>query len=395
MTSSQSSASFYVLLPSNTNVDGNRTNSFRVRLPRKLEFGADWCVGLAVLVYPHTWPSLGTSVEQYVHVHWLTGKSVRIPLPSSTFRNPVELRDGLKRALGEGDEKLASETRTLQNTLSHLQARARQAAEIELNNKQLQKQQHDNENKEGERQVEEKVLLPYPPTTPFRPAAGAAAAIEQEQHEQQQQQQPKTDDEREQQLNNLYRKHLHALIQAELDEDTRATLEATKDLGLEAWIHAYRKVRNACRFDFDVERQRFQVEMNPKFIERLVLSEQLAYILGLNNGELVASDSGRVVEARFQPDMRGGISSFFVYTPGLIEPVIVGDVTAPLLRAVNIRGAPDEIVEEQFIAIQYHKLLVKELSEVFVEIRTASGTLMPFQYGTCQLTLHFKKMPYF
>lgn len=95
------------------------------------------------------------------------------------------------------------------------------------------------------------------------------------------------------------------------------------------------------------------------------------------------------------PDMKGGVSSFYVYAPDLIEPVFIGDVAAPVLRVVNIRGAPDEMVEECYTAIQYHRLIAKELSEIFIEIRTASGALMPFQYGTCTLTLHFKKIPYF
>jgi len=93
--------------------------------------------------------------------------------------------------------------------------------------------------------------------------------------------------------------------------------------------------------------------------------------------------------------MKGGVSSFHVYAPGLIEPVIIGFVTAPLLRVVNIRGGPDELIEENYVAIQYHKILVKEVSEIWIEIRGASGALMPFQYGTCILTMHFKKIPYF
>jgi hypothetical protein len=100
-------------------------------------------------------------------------------------------------------------------------------------------------------------------------------------------------------------------------------------------------------------------------------------------------------EARFVPDMKGGVSSFFIYAPDLIEPVIIGNVTAPVLRIVNIRGWPDEFVEEIYMPIQYHKLLVKEVSEIFIEIRSPSGALMPFQYGTCTLTLHFKKNDYF
>ena len=63
---------------------------------------------------------------------------------------------------------------------------------------------------------------------------------------------------------------------------------------------------------------------------------------------------------------------------------------------VNIHaGLNDEVVEENYFAIQYHKLLVKEVSEIRIEIRSASGNLMPFQFGTCTLTLHFKKAAYF
>ena len=122
------------------------------------------------------------------------------------------------------------------------------------------------------------------------------------------------------------------------------------------------------------------------------LSAQLAYILGFH--PKLRLDTPLSV-ASYMPDMSGGVSSFYVYAPDLIESVFIGNVAAPVLRVVNIRGAPDEIVEECYVAIQYHRLIAKEFSEIFIEIRTASGILMPFQYGTCTLTLHFIKLPYF
>jgi hypothetical protein len=359
-------------------VEGNRTNSFRVRLPRKLEFGADWCVGLAVLIYPHTWPALGTSTEQYIHVHWRSGHSFRVVLPQSTFRNPMELRDGLKRLLGEGDQQMAKRIRTLQNTMVHLEPAAMEAADNKLKALKTLKRKGDG-----------------PPSTPFRPSAK-----DKEESSEQQVSTPLPDKPVNwrtlypEEWSKLYREDLKARVAAD-GEETVALLAAHRKPGLEEWIQCYKKVRNSCRFDFDVERQRFRVFMSEQFVERVEISDQLAYVLGLPSGGILTPENAPAAEASFQPDMRGGISTFYLYTPGLIEPVIVGDCTAPLLRVVSIRGQPDEIVEEQFVSIQYHKLLVKELSEVFVEIRTSSGTLMPFQYGTCQLTLHFKKMPYF
>lgn len=101
MSSSNSSgnASFYIVLPSNTSVEGNRSNTFRVRLPRKLHFGSAWSVGLAVLVYPHSWPSLGTTESQHIRLEWQTGESLKIDIAAANLRNPAELLARLQRAL--------------------------------------------------------------------------------------------------------------------------------------------------------------------------------------------------------------------------------------------------------------------------------------------------------
>jgi hypothetical protein len=169
------------------------------------------------------------------------------------------------------------------------------------------------------------------------------------------------------------------------------------------------------------ENQRFTLTVNTDFIARVELSEQLSFILsfldtrfsccssaaGVNSEEdnsaestilspepLTAS-SMRVWEAKFMPDLTGGISTLYVYAPGLIEPVIVGDQCAPLLRVAIVRGQPGEMIEDTYVGIQYHRLLTKEVSEIQVEIRSATGQLMPFQYGNCILSLHFRKTPYF
>ncbi|KAL3092068.1 hypothetical protein niasHS_004231 [Heterodera schachtii] len=163
-----------------------------------------------------------------------------------------------------------------------------------------------------------------------------------------------------------------------LTEEERALLEATKEMGTEAWIQAYREIRLVCQFNYNVNRNRFVLNTDPRYVKKVEVSPQLAYILGFNNTEFMQAEN----EARFMPDMSGGVSSFHVYTPDLIEPMMIGDVTAPVLRIVTIRGNPDQVIEEQFFAIQYHKILLKEVSEILIEVRTNSGSLMPFQYGT-------------
>uniref|UniRef100_A0A1I8BWD6 Uncharacterized protein n=1 Tax=Meloidogyne hapla TaxID=6305 RepID=A0A1I8BWD6_MELHA len=124
--------SFYIVLPSNTNVEGNKTNSFRVRLPHKLQFNSEWSVGLAVMVYPHSWSSLGTTSEQFFTVTWQTGEIVRLNVLSSSFVNPQQLKECLDRALNEGCEELAEKMRIFHleylSMLKELRGQAKQEA---------------------------------------------------------------------------------------------------------------------------------------------------------------------------------------------------------------------------------------------------------------------------
>jgi len=175
-----------------------------------------------------------------------------------------------------------------------------------------------------------------------------------------------------------------------MTDDLKQIISVTNEVGFDPWIKVFRKPRLACNFEFHSYKNRFSLFIDSEYVEKIELTEQLAYILGFDRQILTET-----CVATFMPDMRGGVSCFHVYAPGLIEPMVIGDVTAPVLRIVTIRGKQDEIIEEQFLCVQYHKLLVKEISEIFIEIRTSSGTLMPFQYGTCTLTLHFKKASYF
>jgi hypothetical protein len=74
---------------------------------------------------------------------------------------------------------------------------------------------------------------------------------------------------------------------------------------------------------------------------------------------------------------------------------MIGDTMAPLLRIVNVLRDLDEPCENDYVSIQFHKLLTKQINEIRIEIRTEDGTLVPFEYGTVKLTLEFKKMSYF
>ncbi|KAL3108248.1 hypothetical protein niasHT_018656 [Heterodera trifolii] len=370
--------------------NGNKTNSFRVRLPRKLQFNSEWEVGLAVIVYPHSWPSIGTVEQQFVQIEWQTGITVRIEVPPSNVTNPHELSKNLYRLLGEGSDPLAKKVRSTQNSFMLTINKARRWAREEY----IKRKTKEKRGVRDEELLLQALLTDTGTVVDLNSVThGLLAREKRAETSNIALRMPADDDDSYQQklgeyfsklsdknlsiLDELVMTKLNAEIK-NLTEEERAILEATKEMGTEAWIQAYREIRLVCQFNYDVNRNRFVLNTDPRYVKKVEVSPQLSYILGFNNTEFMQAEN----EARFVPDMSGGVSSFHVYTPDLIEPMMIGDVTAPVLRIVTIRGNPDQVVEEQFFAIQYHKLLSKEVSEILIEIRTNSGSLMPFQYGT-------------
>jgi hypothetical protein len=122
-------------------------------------------------------------------------------------------------------------------------------------------------------------------------------------------------------------------------------------------------------------------------IENVTLSGQLNYLLGFEN----TRHANEREIAKYAGDLRAGVSTMYIYANDLIEPTILGDITAPILRIVNIRGSPGDLVEETFLNPQYFKLVQKTVSQITIELRTSLGRLIPFQYGDCILCLNFKK----
>jgi hypothetical protein len=271
-------------------------------------------------------------------------------VPSTSFKNPDELLKTLKDTLYEGSQDLVKKLRSAYADDMFMREKVHANATSEM-------------------EVRKKVRADAAKANPTLPTPSA--------------------EEEKKEFNKIYDELLEIALK-ELPAETIILLESTKEMGLPAWIEAYRRIKFNCNFHFDTEKNRYSVRVNTNFVEKLEFTEQLAYILGLESHTLTQS-----TDAKFPPDMKGGVSSFFIYAPGLIEPVVIGNVSAPILRMVAIKGWRDDLVEEIYTPIQYHKLLTKEISDIFIELRTVSGELMPFSYGTVTLILHFNKIPYF
>lgn len=85
----------------------------------------------------------------------------------------------------------------------------------------------------------------------------------------------------------------------------------------------------------------------------------------------------------------------FVYCD-LVEPRIVGDVYAPLLRVIQACGKPNSIRGESEMKTlsppHYFPLMLTNFRTIEINIRDHTGKAVPFETGTLTVTLHFKRV---
>ena len=136
--------------------------------------------------------------------------------------------------------------------------------------------------------------------------------------------------------------------------------------------------------------KRFKLSFSHSSIKYVSFSPQLGYVLGFANSQHVQNNE----IAKYAYDLRGGFSSFAIYTKGLTENMIVGNSLSSLLRIVSVSGAiPGEYHEKIYDSPIYVRVLPREVNEIEVELRTMdNGRLVPFAYGTVSIVLIFKKV---
>lgn len=125
---------------------------------------------------------------------------------------------------------------------------------------------------------------------------------------------------------------------------------------------------------------------------KLILEEGLAQVLGFEPMEIQSMDV----------NVSGNRKSVFVVDPSvhyhmllvyadIVEPQIVGDVLAPLLRVVRVKGHDGEMVREHYDRPHYLPVNRKFIETLEIVIRTHAGHLTPFERGRSYVKLHFRQ----
>ncbi len=142
------------------------------------------------------------------------------------------------------------------------------------------------------------------------------------------------------------------------------------------------------------------VNINLKGKSRLILHTGNAENLGFLPGDIrhevthaveniTENQIERIVESPFVADPQARHSLMFIYT-NVVAPQIVGDVQAPLLRVVNIKGQDGEIISSKYDRPYYLPVSQKEFQAIEIEIKAITGERVPFERGKVIVVLHFR-----
>ncbi|GBL65018.1 hypothetical protein AVEN_1362-1 [Araneus ventricosus] len=132
---------------------------------------------------------------------------------------------------------------------------------------------------------------------------------------------------------------------------------------------ALEEFRDKITFKFNESTKRVQIKVKGK--ARVILHDGLSKMLGFDPTEIVSNHPNveTVVESPLVPDPCAHYRVLFLYTD-IVEPQIVGDVFAPLLRIVNVTGSDGEMVCVQYDRPHYIPLSRKIIDTIEIVIRT-------------------------
>ena len=124
----------------------------------------------------------------------------------------------------------------------------------------------------------------------------------------------------------------------------------------------------------------------------IILSPRLGVLLGFADTEGVHMKFTEGVHTgQWVCDVNQGFTSLYVYTD-IIEPTMVGNTYAPLLRIVPVSGKHGNTVTKDLGRnIQYYPLQQKAFDTIEIDIRKNTGEKVKFERGRVVVTLNFRQ----
>ena len=129
-----------------------------------------------------------------------------------------------------------------------------------------------------------------------------------------------------------------------------------------------------------------KVTVHVKNSHQLVLMGRLSIILGFGGEEIKIT---KTTTSPYVADLNGTAMIYFYCD--IVQPQVVGDTNAKLIKSVPVQGKMGEVVAKTFTNIQYVTVQTKSFEDIEIILRDDTGRPVPFERGKVLVTLHFKQ----
>jgi hypothetical protein len=155
-------------------------------------------------------------------------------------------------------------------------------------------------------------------------------------------------------------------------------------------LNSVPKVSNKVILRYDKKLKIVVVELISSDLQYVKLAPRLALQLGF----FPDTDITKVDFSNFPALLLNGLpGQIFVYCD-IVENVIVGDTSAPLLRIVSLDKDKHSFGTTETIKFEnphYIKLMKKSFDNLEIDLRDETGKQIPFATGTSIVKLHFRR----
>lgn len=148
--------------------------------------------------------------------------------------------------------------------------------------------------------------------------------------------------------------------------------------------------QNKIYFNYNSTTKRVRIHVKNK--AKVVLYDGLAQTLGFDPCEIASTEDQpeKIIDSPYVADPCAHYKILLVYSD-IVQPQIVGDVQAPLLRIVDVTGKDGEVICMKYDRPHYIPLSRKLIDTLEIVIRTHLGELTPFERGRSYVKLHFRQ----
>ena len=128
---------------------------------------------------------------------------------------------------------------------------------------------------------------------------------------------------------------------------------------------------------------------------QLFFSKKLQKILGFKKMNSILIKDQESIEGDSPAHLSNSLPSMLMIYSDICEPYVTGDVQTCLLRAVSLNI--DDYTYgstriKSFSPPMYIPLLFNSFQTIEIDIKDQTGRIIPFDYGTLTVTLHFKRL---